>query len=278
MKILMHVCCAPDATTAYLRLRERGEITMYFYNPNIHPKSEYIRRLESTRKLAKLWNVNLIEGKYEPVEYFKAVKGYENLGEMSYRCFLCMRQRLLNTAKLARELGYDAFSTSLPTSPKKSYQMILDAGREAEEVFGVKFIVENFKKNGGYPLSARLSKELELYRQNYCGCIFSYHEAKEKREKSRRKRSESLKRLLGSLNIGEEKFSVDQERVFADPDLIERIGLENFGKILSLVRPKLLVVDPETYGKFWKGRKNARFGKFKVRISVINGLNSSVPG
>ncbi len=275
MKILLHVCCAPDATTAYLRLREKGEVTMYFYNPNIHPKSEYIKRLEATRKLSRLWKVDLIEGDYKPEEYFKAVKGYESLGEMSYRCFLCIRQRLLRTAELAKEMKYDAFSTSLPTSPKKSYQMIVEIGKEAEKYFDVKFIIEDFKKNGGYPLSVKLSKELDLYRQSYCGCIFSYHEAKEKREKSIKIRSAKLKEVLESLGI-EEKFSVGQERVIADLNLIERIGIENFGKILNLVRPKILVVDFKAYKKFWDGKRNARFGKFKVKISPED-IKSSIP-
>ena len=272
----MHVCCAPDATTAYLRLRDKGKVTMYFYNPNIHPKSEYVKRLEATRKLARIWNVNLIEGEYEPQEYFQAVKGYEDLGEMSYRCFLCMRQRILKTAELAKSLGYDAFSTSLPTSPKKSYQMILDIGKEAEDLFGVKFIVDDFKKNGGYPLSVKLSKELGLYRQNYCGCIFSYHEARKKREESRRNRKKKLEKILEDLGI-EKMFHVDQERIVASVDLIDRIGLESFGRILNLVRPRVLVVDRPTYEKFWSGKKNARFGKFKVRIYVEDVSDSSVP-
>ena len=273
----MHVCCAPDATTAYLRLREKGEVTMYFYNPNIHPRSEYVKRLEATRKLARIWKVELIEGKYEPEEYFKAVKGYENLGEMSYRCFLCMRQRLLNTAKLAKELGYDAFSTSLPTSPKKSYQMILEIGKESEERFGVEFVVEDFKKNGGYPLSVKLSKELGLYRQNYCGCIFSYHEAMEERERSRRRRMEKLKDLLDRLSI-EEAFDVDQEELSVSGEFIDRVGLENFGEILKLVRPRRLIVDFETYEKFWSGKKNARFGKFKVKIVVKDQVSENTTG
>ncbi len=263
----MHVCCAPDATTAYLRLKEKGDVTMYFYNPNIHPKSEYIRRLEATRKLAKIWKVDLIEGKYEPQKYFEAVRGYENLGEMSYRCFLCMRQRLLETARLARDLGYDAFSTSLPTSPKKDYGMILEIGEEAERSFGVKFVVEDFKKGGGYPLSVKLSKELDLYRQNYCGCIFSYHEAEKKREESKRRRREKLVELLGRLGV-DKTFEIDQEELSVDREFIENIGVENFGEILKLVRPRRLVVDAETYEKFWSGRKNARFGKFKVKLLV----------
>ena len=263
----MHVCCAPDATTAYLRLSKENDVTFFFYNPNIHPPSEYKKRLDATRKLSRVWKVPLIEGRYDPEEFFKAVKGYENLGEMSYRCYLCMKLRLRETARRAKELGFDAFSTSLPTSPKKSYEMILKAGEEAEKEFGVKFVVQDFKKEGGYPLSVKLSKDLGLYRQNYCGCIFSYHEAKRKREESRRKRKRELKELLKDLGIDID-FEIDPEEMIVDEGLIEKLGLENFGKIVRLVRPKRLVVDGETYKKYWDGKRNARFGKYKVRISL----------
>ncbi len=267
MKILLHVCCAPDATTAYLRLSKDHDVTFYFYNPNIHPKEEYEKRLEAARKLASVWKVPMIEGEYEPEEYFEAVKGYENLGERSYRCFLCMRQRLMKTARVAKELGFDAFSTSLPTSPKKDFDMILRAGEEASKAFGIDFIIEDFKKEGGYPLSVRFSKELGLYRQNYCGCIFSLKEAMKTREESRRRKKEELEKLLRDLGLNLD-FEMDPEKMEIDDDLIERMGIENLGKILRLIRPRTLVVNEHTYEKYWNGKKNARFGKFKVRLKV----------
>ncbi len=269
----MHVCCAPDATTAHLRLSKMGEVTFYFYNPNIHPPAEYRRRLEATRKLASLWKVELIEGRYDPREYFRAVKGYENLGEMSYRCFLCMRQRLIETARLAKELGFDAFSTSLPTSPKKSFDMILEAGREAQSRLGIPFVVEDFKKEGGYPLSVRLSKELGLYRQDYCGCIFSYHEAKRQREESRRRRREKLEEVLSELGIDLD-LPIDPDEMILDFETLEKIGEENLKEVIPLVRPRKLLVEEEIYERLWKGRKNARFGKFKVKLVVIGGTKA----
>ncbi len=267
MKILMHVCCAPDATTAYIRLSENHEVTFFFYNPNIHPRPEYIRRLESARKLAKIWSVKMIEGEYEPEEFFKAVRGYENLGEMSYRCYLCIKQRLFKTAELAKKAGYDAFSTSLPTSPKKSFQMVMEAGEEASRKLGVEFVVEDFKKGGGFPLSVKLSRDLGLYRQNYCGCIFSYREAQKQREESRKRRRKELEELLRSLEISMD-FEMDPQEMEVDEEFIERIGMENFGKIVKLLRPRRLLIDKETYVKYWNGRKNARFGKFKVKLST----------
>ena len=266
MRVLMHVCCAPDATTAYLRMKEKGEVVFYFYNPNIHPPREYEKRLEEVKKLSKLWNVPLIVGEYDVKSWYEDIKGYEHLGERSYRCFLCMRHRLLKTAKVAKELGFDAFSTTLPTSPNKIYEDIVRAGKDAQEKFKIDFIVEDFKKGGGYPLSVKLSKELNLYRQNYCGCIFSLKEIEKKREESRRIRREKLEKLLKDLNLGID-LVLDPDGLVLDGELLD-LDDETLGKVLSLIRPRKVVVDENIYLERWSGRRNLRFGKFKVRIEV----------
>ncbi len=268
-KVLLHVCCAPDATTAYLRLKKHFDTAdFFFYNPNIHPKDEYEKRLEATQKLAEAWDVKLIEGDYEPKRYFEAVKGYENLGEGSIRCFYCIRERLLETARIARKLGYDFFSTSLPTSPKKDFEMIAKAGKETEKAFGVCFFVEDFKKRGGYPLSVKLTKKLDLYRQNYCGCIFSLKEAEKTREESRKRRLQKLQKILSKLQI-DLPSELDPEEFFVDEGLINQIGMENLGRILMLIRPRYLAVGEETYKRLWNGKRNARFKKFKVRLKIL---------
>ena len=271
-KLLLHVCCAPDATTAYLRLKEKFDVDFYFYNPNVHPREEYEKRLDATKKLAKVWNVKLIEGLYEPEKYFQAVKGHEHLGEMSYRCFLCIRQRLFKVAEVAQELGYEYFSTSLPTSPKKDFEMVVKAGKEAQERFGVKFYIEDFKKSGGYPLSVKLSKELNLYRQNYCGCIFSFREAIEQREKSKKERMEKIQRILKENDISIE-LDVDPEEFLITHNLLNNIGFDILQKLIPLIRPRTLVVERSIYEKYWPERKNARFGKFKVKIKVLEQIS-----
>ncbi len=268
-RILLHVCCAPDATTAFLRLREKfADVVFYFYNPNVHPREEYDRRLEAAKKLASAWEVELIEGEYEPQAYFEAVKGYEHLGEGSIRCFYCIKHRLFKTAEMAKRLGFDVFSTSLTTSPKKDYDMVFRAGREASNAFGIEFYIEDFKKEGGYPLSVKLSKELGLYRQNYCGCVFSLKEAMQKREESRKKRLSEIEKLREMLGL-KESFPIDPEEYELSAELLEKIGFESYGRLISLIRPRLLIVEKSLYEKLFSGKKNARFGKFKVRIKVL---------
>ncbi len=267
MRILMHVCCAPDATTAYLRLKSKGEITMFYYNPNIQPYSEYTRRLEAVEKLSRLWKIPLIVGEYNVKEWYSEIKGHEHEGEGSERCFLCMRHRLIVTAREALKRGFDAFSTSLPTSPNKIYDMILRAGKMASNSTGIPFIVENFRKNGGYPLSVRLSKELGLYRQNYCGCYFSLVEVEEKRKASRERRRKALERLLKDLGV-DSKFELDPKELVLREDLL-KLSDEDLGRVLSLIRPRRVLVDEETALSRWRGRRNLRFGKYKVRLEVL---------
>ncbi len=267
MKILMHVCCAPDATTAYLRLRKKGEITFFYYNPNIHPPSEYKRRLDAVEKLAHLWKVPLIIGDYDVKAWYESIKGHEHGGEGSIRCLLCMKHRLNVTAMKAKELGFDAFSTSLATSPNKIYEMIVEAGEEASSMTGLPFVIENFRKNGGYPLSVKLSKELRLYRQDYCGCIFSLKEIREKRRISKERRREELARVLKELKL-EMNLELDPERFRLEGKLLE-LPDEILERILVLLRPRRVLVEEGIAMKRWKGRRNLRFGRYKVRLEMV---------
>ncbi len=264
-RLLLHVCCAPDAITAYFRLKERYHPIFFFYNPNIHPEKEYEKRLEATKKLAKILNVELIVGDYNPETFFNAVKGYENRGEKSIRCYFCMKERLLKTAETAKKLGYTLFTTSLSTSPKKDTEMIKEAGVGAQKRVGVEFYFEDFKKRDGYLLSVKLSKELGIYRQNYCGCIFSLNEVNEKREKSRQLRMEKLKKFILENKLNQE-FSIEPEIFKVDEQLITLLGLEKLYKLIEIIHPKKIVVDDRVYEKFWKGKKAIRCGNYRVKI------------
>ncbi len=173
MRILLHICCAPDATTAYKRLSDDHEVVGYFYNPNIHPRQEYEKRKESLEKLSKAWKFEVIYPDYDPAPWFRSVKGLENLPEGSMRCRACMGLRLLNTAKEAKKRNFDAFATSLTTSPHKNVDFINDIGLRIANHVGIKYIPSVFRKKDGFLESVRYSHELDLYRQNYCGCIFS---------------------------------------------------------------------------------------------------------
>lgn len=173
MKVLLHICCAPDATTAYKRLSQEHKVVGYFFNPNIQPLQEYEKRKEAVEKLSKAWSFEVIYPSYDPKEWFKVVKGLEDLPEGGMRCKACIAYRLRRTALKTKELGFDAFTTSLTTSPHKDVNFINDIGDKIAKSVGVKYLTSIFRKKDGFLESVRYSRELKLYRQNYCGCIFS---------------------------------------------------------------------------------------------------------
>ena len=172
-RLLLHVCCAPDATVPYLRLKDEYRVVAFFYNPNIHPRKEYERRLREAQKLANLWGFALIVGEYDAERWFAAVQGLEEEPEGGRRCEVCYALRLEESARLARELGCEAFATTLTISPHKRAEKINALGREAASRYGVAYLESDFKKKEGFKESIRLSRELNLYRQNYCGCSYS---------------------------------------------------------------------------------------------------------
>lgn len=179
--MLLHVCCAPDATTAVERLRASGiEPVLFFYNPNIEPREEFEKRLEAVKKLSELWNLKLLVVEKGEKEWYRAIESFVQLGEGSKRCEECIKHRLTVTAQFARDMGYKAFATTLTTSPKKNAKLINAMGTELAEKFKVSYVPSDFKKQNGFLRSVQLSKELGLYRQNYCGCLRSLAEREEK--------------------------------------------------------------------------------------------------
>lgn len=175
--LLLHACCAPCSSYCLEYLSDFFKITLYFYNPNIYPESEYYLRAEEARRFISEMNfkndVSFLEGNFDPKEFYSCVKGLENEKEGGERCFRCYRLRLENTAKLAKEMGFDYFTTTLSISPLKRADKINDIGEELGEIYSVKHLPSDFKKKNGYKRSTELSKEYGLYRQDYCGCVFS---------------------------------------------------------------------------------------------------------
>lgn len=176
-KVLLQVCCAPDLTYPLLYLRGRHyKVIGFFYNPNIHPKSEYEKRLLEARKVAKINGMELIEWKYDNSEvkkWFNYVRDFYKEPEGGKRCHLCYKLRLEETAKVAKEKGFDYFTSTITISPHKNSNWVFEIAGELEKTFGVKFLYANFKKRNGFKASIILSRFYGLYRQNYCGCIFS---------------------------------------------------------------------------------------------------------
>ncbi|MGL4981068.1 MAG: epoxyqueuosine reductase QueH [Fusobacteriaceae bacterium] len=174
--LLLHSCCAPCSSAVIEFLADYFDITILFYNPNITDSEEYTKRKDEHLEYIKKNNLNLkfLEGNYDTKnDFFIPVKGLEESPEGGERCTICYRLRMEKTAQLAKELGFHYFTTVLSISPLKNSEKINNIGVELQEEYGVTYLFGDFKKKGRYLRSIQLSKEHELYRQDFCGCIFS---------------------------------------------------------------------------------------------------------
>ena len=176
-RLLLHACCAPCSSYCLEYLSQYFSITVLFYNPNLYPESEYYKRAEEEKRLiAALPAKNKISLEicdFNPDEFYSAVKGLENLPEGGERCRKCFELRLGKAAKFAKENNFDYFTTTLSISPLKNADVLNEVGAEVGKRYSVSHLPSNFKKKGGYGRSIVLSKEYSLYRQDYCGCVFS---------------------------------------------------------------------------------------------------------
>lgn len=169
--VLLHICCAPDASYGVPAMQERFRVTGFFFNPNIHPGEEHARRLHATRRLQDFLPFPLEVGGGGEKEWDEAVRGLEGEPEKGRRCEACIRLRLRRTAETAKTLGIPAFCTVLTVSPKKDAAMVNRVGREEGERAGLLFIEADMKKCDGFRKSVEITKKLGIYRQNYCGCL-----------------------------------------------------------------------------------------------------------
>lgn len=175
-RLLLHSCCAPCSSSTLEKLTPFFNVTVFYYNPNIMDETEYCKRLTEQKDfLLKRYNgdVLVIDGRYVVDEFLTAIKGNEGAKEGGERCKQCYRLRLQETAKVAKELQFDYFTTTLSVSPHKNATWLNEIGEELQNIYGVKYLYADFKKGGGYLRSIELSKEYNLYRQDYCGCNFS---------------------------------------------------------------------------------------------------------
>lgn len=183
-KLLLHSCCAPCSSYILEYLSQYFHITIYYFNPNIYPESEYRIRVQEQKDFIKAiparHKINLIEGEYDTKTFYQITKGLETEKEGGKRCYACYELRLKDTAKIAKELGFDYFTTTLSISPMKNAQTLNEIGETLEQLYDVNYLYSDFKKKNGYKRSVELSREYDLYRQDYCGCIFSMREREEK--------------------------------------------------------------------------------------------------
>ncbi|MCD8180854.1 MAG: epoxyqueuosine reductase QueH [Firmicutes bacterium] len=182
--LLLHSCCAPCSSYVLEYLSEYFDITILYYNPNISPEREFTKRVNEMRRLISEMPlkrpVRFIEGKYDCERFYDMARGLESLREGGERCFKCYRLRLEETAKAAQNGGFDYFTTTLSISPHKNAQALNEIGGELSEKYGVRYLFSDFKKRNGYKRSCELSEKYGLYRQNYCGCVYSKAEAEER--------------------------------------------------------------------------------------------------
>ena len=173
--LLLHACCAPCSSYVLEYLTQYFDITVFFYNPNISPESEYLHRVEEIKRLIKELcpQVGFIEGKYDHERFLSMSRGFEQEPERGIRCHKCYRMRLEEGASEAKKGGFDFFTTTLSISPQKDSEVLNSIGREISAVYNVDYLYSDFKKKGGYKRSIELSQKFRLYRQNYCGCQFS---------------------------------------------------------------------------------------------------------
>lgn len=175
--LLLHACCAPCSSAVLEKLANYFKITILYFNPNITDKNEYNKRLDELKRFVKKlkykYEITILDGRYNPEEFLAIAKGLEDEPERGKRCYKCYNLRLEETAKIAKKLKFDFFATTLTLSPHKNADWLNEIGKELGEKYKSNYLYSDFKKENGYKRSIELSKEYELYRQNYCGCIYS---------------------------------------------------------------------------------------------------------
>lgn len=184
--LLLHSCCGPCSSYVLEYLSEYFYITVFYYNPNIYPEDEYWFRVEEQdqliKKLSPRYPIHLISGEYESEKYYNAVRGLKQEKEGGDRCISCYHLRLTEAAILAKENHFDYFTTTLSISPHKNSQTLNEIGQKIAAEYGLQYLPSDFKKRGGYQRSVELSKQFDMYRQDYCGCVFSMKEAEERKK------------------------------------------------------------------------------------------------
>jgi ribonuclease HII len=172
-RLLLHVCCGPDAAIPIVDLKEKYEVIAFWYDPNIQPKKEYNKRLKAFRKVCDIEEIACYEGEYDTDIFFEVIKGLEDTPEQGAKCIKCYEMRLIRSVKAAKDYSCTYFTTSLLMSPHKPEEKLFAQGRTLEKKYGIEFLNTPFRKNDGFNRSVEYTKKHKIFRQNYCGCIYS---------------------------------------------------------------------------------------------------------
>ncbi len=230
--MLVHICCSVDSHFFLQKLREKfpnEKLIGFFYDPNIHPYSEYQLRLLDVKRSCEILGIPLIEGEYDFESWLEAVRGYENEPEKGKRCEVCFDRRLEVTALKAKELNESKITTTLLTSPKKSKEQLKKTGEDIEKRFGVEFVLVDFRKGGGTQEQFKMAKDAKLYHQNYCGCLYGLSKQREEQKRFASEMITSVSSQILPSSI-EEKIELYEKRM----------ELEKEGKEYKIVREKFL--------------------------------------
>ncbi len=268
-RIIVHLCCGVDAVWPLRFLKENypnSDIVGYFYDPNIHPEEEYELRWIETLRVCNELGIDCIKGEYDVENWIRVTKGFENEPERGKRCTICHDLRLEETAKLGKKLGFNKMTTILMMSPKKDFEVLSEVGKSIGEKYGLEFLPIDFKKNGGVEKMNKLSKEAQIYRQNYCGCIYGLFQYKGDEEIIPELTSYGKGRLPGSR---EELLFIKKLRLFA-----EGLGIpvkeQSFSFIGWRLIKSVLKIDKEPVNHLILPYSRSIKGVLKGRVETVS--------
>ncbi|WP_052913834.1 epoxyqueuosine reductase QueH [Marinitoga sp. 1197] len=265
MKIFLHVCCAPDLVLAHKKLKKNNiEYTTFFYNPNIYPFEEYERRYEAFLKLKGMWNFDEKSIDYNHKEFLDSMENVDVKNEQK-RCYKCMYMRMEKTVIEAKKNGYEIFSTTLLSSPRKNHEDIKNIAKELEKRYNIKFYYNNFRSNNAISEGAKFCKINNIYRQQYCGCEYSLIEAENIRKKSLEKRKKLLSKMLDFDFT--ELMNKDLLKIPEDlyPGYLYEYGIE----VLKYLKPKIIIMRREIAKDFNIKNGRNKIGNWKSKIIIV---------
>lgn len=265
MKVFLHVCCAADLILAHKKLKEKNiEYVAYFYNPNIYPKIEYEKRYNAFLKLKKMWNFEEIKEKYNHNEFTEIMKNI-NIKDEHIRCYKCMYFRMERSVIEAKKRGYNVFTTTLLSSPRKKHEDIKKIAEELSNKYNITFYYDNFRANNAISEGAKFCKVNNIYRQNYCGCEYSLIEAEELRIRSFEKRKKFLSKILDfdfTHLMNKELLKIPEDLY---PRYLYKYGLE----IIKNLKPKIIIIKKEIADDLNIKNGRNKIGNWKSKFIVV---------
>jgi predicted adenine nucleotide alpha hydrolase (AANH) superfamily ATPase len=265
LKVFLHVCCAPDLILAHKKLKEKNiDYVAYFYNPNIYPKIEYEKRYNAFLKLKEKWGFEEIKETYNHNEFTEIMKNI-NVKNEHARCYNCMRFRMEKSVIEAKKRGYEVFTTTLLSSPRKKHEDIKKIAEKLSNKYNITFYYDNFRANNAISEGAKFCKANNIYRQNYCGCEYSLIEAEELRIRSIEKRKKFLSKILDfdfSHLMNKELLKIPEDLY---PRYLYKYGLD----IIKNLKPKIVIIKKEIADDLNIKNGRNKIGNWKSKFIVV---------